>query len=58
MSKYKHLIKESEFNFDAVTDFKLIKSDVSELRVVFCAGCLRGELHAVINGQSVNVQSD
>ena len=56
MSKYKHLIKESEFNFDAVTDFKLIKSDVSELRVVFCAGCLRGELH--INGQSVNVQSD
>ena len=55
MSKYSHLINESEFDFDKVTDFKLIKSDVSELRVIFCAGCLRGVLHAVINGEPIEI---
>ena len=62
-SKYKHLIKENEYDFNSVIDFKLVCSNVSDMKLISVpfyneSGNISyiNRLHAVINGETVEVQ--
>ncbi|MGM9849871.1 MAG: hypothetical protein ACI31V_03120 [Bacilli bacterium] len=63
-SNYKHLIKENEFNFNNVIDFKLIYSNVSDMKLIdvpseYCYDnddCTHKEFYVDIDGENVKVK--